>query len=49
MRFYGRTEEIATLRHFWSVVQNRKTAQMVSVFGRRRVGKTTLIRKAFET
>ena len=48
MRFYGRTEEIATLRHFWSVVQNRKTAQMVSVFGRRRVGKTTLIRKAFE-
>ncbi len=48
MRFYGRTEEIATLRHFWSVVQNRKTAQMVSVFGRRCVGKTTLIRKAFE-
>ena len=48
MRFYGRTEEIATLRRFWSVVQNRKTAQMVSVFGRRRVGKTTLIRKAFE-
>lgn len=48
MRFYGRTEEIATLQHFWNVVQTRKTAQMVSVFGRRRVGKTTLIRKAFE-
>ena len=48
MRFYGRQEEIATLQHFWSVVQNKHVSQMVNVFGRRRVGKTTLIRRAFE-
>ncbi len=48
MRFYGREEEIATLRHFWNIVKTKHVSQMVNVFGRRRVGKTTLIQRAFE-
>ncbi len=48
MRFYGRVEEIATLRHFWNIVQTKHMSQMINVFGRRRVGKTTLIQRAFE-
>ena len=48
MRFYGRSEELATLRGYLEIVRKKAVSQMVSVVGRRRVGKTTLILKAFE-
>lgn len=48
MRFYGREEELATLRSFFKTVCQKEISQMVTVIGRRRVGKTTLILKAFE-
>ena len=48
MRFYGREEEIALLQDCWTVVQTNQVAQMVTVMGRPRVGKTTLILKAFD-
>lgn len=47
MRFYGREEEIALLQDCWTVVLTNQVAQMVTVMGRSRVGKTTLILKAF--
>lgn len=47
MRFYGREEEIALLQDCWTVVLTNQVAQMVTVMGRPRVGKTTLILKAF--
>ena len=46
--FYGRKEELQALHKFLSIVQRRRTSQMVAVIGRRRVGKTTLMLKAFE-
>ena len=48
MRFYGREEEIALLQDCWTVVLTNQVAQMVTVMGRPRVGKTTLILKAFD-
>lgn len=48
MRFYGREEEIALLQNCWTVVLTNQVAQMVTVMGRPRVGKTTLILKAFD-
>ncbi len=48
MRFYGREEEIALLQDCWTVVLTNQVAQMVTVMGRSRVGKTTLILKAFD-
>lgn len=48
MRFYGREEEIALLQDCWTVVLTNQVAQMVTVIGRPRVGKTTLILKAFD-
>ena len=48
MRFYGRSEELANLRGYLEVVRKKAVSKMVSVVGRRRVGKTTLILKAFE-
>ena len=48
MRFYGRQEEIKALQHFLKVVEQSHSSQLVNVLGRRRVGKTTLIAKAFE-
>ena len=48
MRFYGREEELTTLRSFFKTVCQKEISQMVTVIGRRRVGKTTLILKAFE-
>ena len=48
MRFYGRIEEINALKHFFEIVRTSHTSQLVNVLGRRRVGKTTLIAKAFE-
>lgn len=46
MKFFGRTKEIGILREIRSVAD--KSAQFTVVTGRRRVGKTELIRKAFE-
>lgn len=48
MKFYGREEELQSLRGWLETARKRQTSQMVSVYGRRRIGKTTLIRKAFE-
>ena len=48
MRFYGRIEEINALKHFFEIARTSHTSQLVNVLGRRRVGKTTLIAKAFE-
>ena len=48
MRFYGREEELQTLSNFLQIVRKNHLSQMVAVTGRRRVGKTTLILKAFE-
>ena len=45
MKFYDRTSEIATLQ---SIEQtSSETAQMTMMIGRRRVGKTTLLKNAF--
>lgn len=45
MKFYNRTSEIATLR---SIEQaSAETAQMTMMVGRRRIGKTTLLKNAF--
>ena len=48
MRFCGRKEGISALSSFWKTVRRQNVSQMVSVIGRRRVGKTTLVLKAFE-
>ena len=48
MRFYGREEELQVLQNCLLTVRKKKISQMVTVIGRRRVGKTTLILKAFE-
>ena len=42
MRFYAREEEIGLLQDCWDTVKTNKVAQMLTVVGRRRVGKTTL-------
>ncbi|MDR1368638.1 MAG: ATP-binding protein [Dysgonamonadaceae bacterium] len=47
MKFYDRKSEIATLQ---SIEQaSAETAQMTMMTGRRRIGKTTLLKKAFTT
>lgn len=48
MKFYGREQEIEALRWQFQRAQETKVARMAVVTGRRRIGKTTLIRKAFE-
>lgn len=48
MKFYGREEEMESLRWQLQRAQETRTARMAVVTGRRRIGKTTLIRKAFE-
>lgn len=45
MKFYGREQEIAFLRETRNTAE--KTARFTVVTGRRRIGKTTLIREAF--
>ena len=46
MKFYNRQKEIATLKE---IEQNSsKSSQMTVMVGRRRVGKTTLLKRAFE-
>ena len=46
MKFYNRNKELQLL-HDWEEL-SAEAAQMTIVIGRRRVGKTTLIKKAFE-
>ncbi|MDR3260878.1 MAG: ATP-binding protein [Tannerella sp.] len=46
MKFYNREQEIAQLRQ-WEQ-QAMESAQMTVITGRRRIGKTTLVRKALE-
>lgn len=46
MKFYNRQKEIATLREI--EVISAEIAQMTVMVGRRRVGKTTLLKRAFE-
>lgn len=46
MRFFDRTEEIASLQEIRK--QAQKNAQFTVVTGRRRIGKTMLVRKAYE-
>lgn len=46
MKFYNRQKEIATLREI--EVISADIAQMTVMVGRRRVGKTTLLKRAFE-
>lgn len=48
MRFYGRVEEIGALRALRTRAVKRGGAAMAVVTGRRRIGKTSLIRKALE-
>ena len=45
MKFYDRTEELVALKKIEKT--SAKYAQMTIITGRRRIGKTTLIRKAF--
>ena len=45
MKFYDRKSEIATLREIETL--SAETAQMTVMVGRRRVGKTTLLKRAF--
>ena len=46
MRFFDRTEEIASLRKIREMAKNN--AQFTVVTGRRRIGKTSLVWKAYE-
>lgn len=46
MKFYNRQKEIAALREIEAI--SAETAQMSVMIGRRRVGKTTLLKRAFE-
>ena len=48
MKFYGRQEEMDSLRWQFQTTQATKVARMAVVTGRRRIGKTTLIQKAFQ-
>ena len=48
MRFYGREEEIRLLRKELDLAMRNKAGRLAVVCGRRRIGKTSLIMKAFE-
>ncbi|GHV66082.1 ATPase [Bacteroidia bacterium] len=47
MKFYNREKEMGILRNFEKI--SEKSAQMTMMLGRRRVGKTTLLKNAFAT
>jgi len=47
MKFYNRISEIATLQSIEQI--SAETAQMTMMVGRRRVGKTTLLKNAFQS
>ena len=46
MKFFDRTDEIATLQEIQAM--SKESAQFTVVTGRRRIGKTSLIWKAYE-
>ena len=46
MKFYDRKREIAALTEIEAA--SRKSAQFTVITGRRRIGKTSLVRKAYE-
>ena len=46
MKFYNRQKEIVALREIET--NSKEIAQMTVMIGRRRVGKTTLLKRAFE-
>ena len=46
MKFYDRKSEIGLLKEI--AAKSRRTAQFTVITGRRRIGKTSLVRKAFE-
>lgn len=46
MKFYDREKEIGLLREI--AAKSRQMAQFTVITGRRRIGKTSLVRKAFE-
>lgn len=46
MRFFDRTEEIASLKEILEL--SKSNAQFTVVTGRRRIGKTSLVWKAYE-
>ena len=46
MKFYDREKEIGLLKEI--AAKSRRTAQFTVITGRRRIGKTSLVRKAFE-
>lgn len=48
MRFYGREKEIAGLRHLLDTVLAGGPSRLAAVTGKHRIGKTTLLLKAFE-
>lgn len=49
MKFYGREDELQALRKLLSDACGGKGSRMACVYGRRRVGKTTLVLKALES
>lgn len=49
MRFYGREEEIHLLRKELDLAMRNKAGRLTVVCGRRRIGKTPLILKAFDS
>lgn len=46
MKFYGRDEELKRLGKYWHDLES--SGKLVVLYGRRRIGKTTLVKKAFE-
>lgn len=48
MRFSAREKEVCALRRSWRAVKETGVSQLVTVSGRRLVGKTTLVLRAFE-
>lgn len=48
MRFYGRSDELGVLKTLLTDASTGKGSRMAGVYGRRRVGKTTLVLKALE-
>lgn len=45
MKFYNRTEELGEIGRYWEISKNQGI--MLAIYGRRRVGKTELIKEAF--
>ena len=46
MKFYDRVEELKNLKEIQT--SSLKSSKMTIIYGRRRVGKTTLVKKAYD-